>query len=363
MSIDVLSLDGEPFERGQKHGDVFADEVAANVDRYIERFNHYGIDESTAMELADDFASLIADEGPDYMAEMRGISEASGVPITEIALLNARYEVMYGAYAATAAEQTTAPDGCTSFAVQGEVTADGNPYLGQNWDWIPDVDVFVMRVSGDDVASHVAMTEAGIVGGKIGVNEHGIAMTLNGLVTGADGDNTFRLPYHVRFRRVLNSTRLSRAVDAVLKEDRACSANVLLGCDEGEFLNLEALPDLAAYISPDQGILTHANHLEKATDADSQFEELLPDTICRSPRLRRLLEQQSGSLSEQKLRETLQDHFDHPTSVCRHTDPEIPAAEQMVTRASAIISPTDRSLSITTGPPCENEYHTVTVTG
>lgn len=166
MTLDVLALDGSPTERGRRHGEVFADEVAANVERYLDRFAHYGIDEETALGMAEEFVPLVADESPAYAAEMEGVAEGSGVPLVEVALLNARYEVMYGAYAHTAAEQDAPPDGCTSFALQGEVTADGRPYLGQNWDWMPDVDLFVMDVSGDGVADHVALTEAGIVGGK-----------------------------------------------------------------------------------------------------------------------------------------------------------------------------------------------------
>lgn len=367
--IDVLTLEGTPTERGRRHGEAFADEVAANVDRYLRRFAHYGVDAETALEMAREFVPLVEDGAPAYAAEMRGVAAGSGVPLAKVTLLNARYEVLYGAFAGAAAEdgpgdapereRPPSPDGCTSFALQGEVTADGRPYMGQNWDWMPDVDVLVTAVRGDDVATHVAFTEAGIVGGKIGVNKHGTSLALNGLVTSADGESPFRLPYHVRFRDVLNADRLSGAVGAVIGSDRACSANVLLGSAAGEFVNLEVLPESATPISPDGGVLTHANHLEAATAADSRFERLLPDTVCRAPRLRRLLERDAGSLSVGDAKAALRDHFDRPASICRHPDPDVPVDERSVTRASAIIDPTERTLAVTDGQPCENDYRTV----
>jgi isopenicillin-N N-acyltransferase-like protein len=213
-----------------------------------------------------------------------------------------------------------------------------------------------MEVHQADAPDHIVLTEAGIVGGKIGVNEHGIALTLNGLVTSADGEHPFRMPYHVRFRKVLNATRLSETVGAVISTNRACSANVLLGSEVGELLNLEVLPEAMNYVYPDDGVLTHANHLEKPANAESQFEQLLPDTICRAPRLRRLLQMEIGDLSPATLGNALGDHFDHPTSICRHPNPAVPECERSITRVSAIIDIAEQRIHFTDGPPCESKY-------
>lgn len=163
----------------------------------------------------------------------------------------------------------------------------------------------------------------------------------------------------MRFRDVLDASRLSEAVGAVLDVDRACSANVVLGAAAGEFVNLEVLPESAAYISPDGGILTHANHLESATGAESRFERLLPDTVCRAPRLQRLLEREVDDISVADAKAALRDHFDRPTGICRHEDPAVPEHEQTVTRASVIVDPTTRRLAVTDGPPCETDYQVV----
>jgi isopenicillin-N N-acyltransferase-like protein len=357
MTLERLALRGTPTERGRTHGEAFAAEIRTNVECYLDRFAHYGIEADRAREMAAEFVPLVADADAAYAAEMEAIADASGVPLVDVALLNARYEVMYAAYADAAADGADPePDGCTSFAVRGDVTTDGRPRMGQNWDWIPGIEGFVMDVRGGDVADHVAFTEAGIVGGKIGVNEHGIAMALNGLVTAADGEHPFRKPYHVRFREVLDADRLSEAVGAIVEGSRACSANVVLGAAAGEFLNLEALPESVTYVEPRDGILTHANHLEAATEATSRFEQLLPDTVCRSPRLQRLLERGAPTLTEADLKDALRDHFDEPSSICRHVDPALPDEEQTVTRVSAVIDIAEGRLDVTDGAPCEATY-------
>ena len=46
----------------------------------------------------------------------------------------------------TDAEAASAVDGCTSFGIGPEASADGHTYVGQNWDWIPAVEAFVKQV-------------------------------------------------------------------------------------------------------------------------------------------------------------------------------------------------------------------------
>jgi isopenicillin-N N-acyltransferase-like protein len=353
-----LELTGGPRERGLTHGETFATEVAANVDRYLEAFGYYGADEETVYEQAAEFVDIIEAENEAYFAEMEGVAEGAGVDIEDVTLLNARWEVMYSAYAdaAEAAAEDAATDGCTAFGAQPEITASEHTIIGQNWDWKPDIDIFVMDIRQDDAPNMVAMTEAGIVGGKIGVNEHGIGMLLNGLVADGDGDQPFRKPYHVRFREALNAEQLHNAVHPLIEKDRANSANVLLAHEEGEMMDLELAPETENYLYPEDGLLTHANHFEDRSRVDSEFERIVPDSLCRAPRLKRLLSKQRGEISIEKAQETLQDHFGRPGSICMHVDESDPELERSRTNTSMVMDLDERRLLGTYGPPCENEY-------
>ncbi len=360
--LPSVTLSGDPFDRGRRHGESFEAEVAANVDRYLELFEHYGASRDEVLAEAERYLEVIEDCNESYAEELRGVADGSGLSPTRIALLNARYEVIYGAYRdeTDRAERSDGTvDGCTSVGVRPEATADGRTYLGQNWDWLADVadGTVVTRIRREDGPNHVAVTEAGIVGGKMGVNEAGIGLVINGLVSATDGDAPYRKPFHVRCREILEATRLDRAVGSVIDRPRTCSANFLLGHRDGEIIDVEAAPESAAYIYPDDHVLTHANHFERCDGVESRLERLIPDSLCRGPRLRRLLETGRGSIDEESLQSALRDHFDEPASICRHVDPDDPPEEREQTNVSVVLDLEDRSLCATAGPPCERSYH------
>lgn len=362
-ALDRLELTGGPRERGLTHGEAYADEIKANIERYLSVFNHYGADRDTAYEQAEEFVGIIEEENPDYFAEMEAVAEGAGLDTVDVTVLNARWEVMYSAYA-QAAEGTAkdaAPDGCTAFGAQPEITSNGHTIIGQNWDWIPDVDIFVMDIQRDDAPNMVAMTEAGIVGGKIGVNEHGIGMLLNGLVAKGDGDEPFRKPYHVRFREALDSETLHGAIQTLIETDRANSANVLLAHAEGEMIDLELAPQTENHLYPEDGLLIHANHFEERGNVKSEFERIATSTLCRAPRLKRLLSKQRGDIDIDSAQECLQDHFGRPSSICMHVDEDAPEAERSRTNGSFVMDLEERRLYGTYGPPCENDYRSFQV--
>ncbi|MFW5905807.1 MAG: C45 family autoproteolytic acyltransferase/hydrolase, partial [archaeon] len=357
-----LELTGSPHQRGVKHGEEFADEIATNLEIYLDVFEYKGTDEETVYGQAAKFIPLIEEENEEYFVEMQGVAEGSGLSLEDVTILNARYEVMYSAFKQAADEiDEDVADACTAFSVRPEITADGHTYLGQNWDWMPGLETFVMDVRRDDKPNMVVMTEAGIVGGKIGVNEHGIGMTLNGLVTEKDGENPFRKPYHVRFREVLDAERMDKAIAPLITKQRACSGNVIVAHAEGEILNLELAPEAVNYLYPEDHLLTHANHVEDRSSMNSEFEKLIPDTLCRAPRLRRLLAGHSGEIDAEVAKEAFRDHFGKPNSICRHPDEAEPELDRLQTNGSYIMDLTDRRLLGTNGPPCEREYQEFSV--
>jgi len=357
--FERLVVRGSPRERGRAHGERFADEVADNVEIYRERFAHEGLDPATIREESEAYVDVIESANAAYAAEMRGIADASGVPLADVAMLNVRWEVIYPAWGAQADEGDGARgspvDGCTSFGLTPPATADGKTYVGENWDWLAPVgeNLFLAELRREDAPDTLTMTEAGIVGGKIGVNEHGIGLAVNGLVSAADGENGRRKPYHVRFREVLDAERFDDALRPILEPERACSANVLIGHADGEVLNLEAAPERVYVGRPEDGILTHANHFEGEA---VERHDLEPSTLYRGSRLRRLLAAEAGGIDPGTVQSALRDHFSRPASICSHVDESLPAVEHGRTNASFVIDLADRRLFAVRGPPCEGEY-------
>ncbi|XVH33478.1 C45 family autoproteolytic acyltransferase/hydrolase (plasmid) [Haloferacaceae archaeon DSL9] len=351
--LPQITLSGTARERGLDHGEAFADEIRRNVETYLTRFAYHGADEKTVRAQAAEFVPQIEEWNRAYAEELRGIADGSGVPLEEITLLNVRYEVLYAAYSNEAA----GVDGCTSFGLLPEATANDHTYVGQNWDWAASIadTLIVTEVRQESGSDHIAVTEAGIVGGKMGVNERGIGLAVNGLVSPADGESPFRKPFHVRCREVLSADRFDAALEPLIATPRACSANFVVGHADGEVVDVETSPNRAGYVYPKNGIVTHANHFESA-GFESRMERQLPDTLYRSQRLRRTLEQNAGEITAECIESALCDHFGRPASICRHADTSLPPEEHGQTDTSVILDLTDRTLHATRGPPCETPY-------
>lgn len=356
---DRVLLEGDARERGRTHGESRAAEIRENVSAYLDVFEHYGLEESAVFEEAERFLELIHEGNEEYATEMRAIAEGAGLEPASVAILNARYEILYSAYADSIEDGEDPPpaDGCTAFAARAPATADGHTIIGQNWDWIPSINTFIMDLRRPEKPDQLVMTESGIVGGKIGFNEHGIGMLLTGLIGGDDGAEPYRTPYHVRFREALDADRFDRAIRPFLDGDRANSANVVLAHEDGEMIDLELGPETAGYLYGRDGLLVHANHFE-AADVESEFEKILPDTLYRAPRLRRRLRNSRGAIDVETVQAALQDHFGKPASICRHVDRSLDPAEQDRTNGSFVLDLTARRMHATAGPPCSSPYET-----
>lgn len=361
--LPILELEGGPRQRGDAHGRAMASSIRANIETYLRRFEAGGLDRDGARSAAEAWESVFAREAPAYHEEMAGIAEGAELPLTDIVLLNARYEITYTVFsgeagARSAPTEEAAPDGCTSFGLLGEATASGHTVIGQNWDWLADVQghCLVTRVRRSDGPDYVGFTEAGIAGCKIGVNEAGLGLSVNGLVTPREGANRNMRPFHLRCRDILDATRYDRAIAAVVSTPRTCSANFLIGHADGEIIDIEATPDHCAYIYPQDGIVTHANHLQAETRIPSLFERLSPHSLFRSHRLGRLLRAGGTAIGQDRIAGALTDHFSRPGSICRHADETLAPAIRVVTVTAAIMDLNARTLWATAGPPCEHRF-------
>jgi isopenicillin-N N-acyltransferase-like protein len=370
-SIPLLITEGDAHARGLAHGRRFAGEIADNVGTYLRRFAASGLDRDAAFAEAERWLAAIEAESPCYGEEMRGIAKGCGQNNATIALLNARYELAFTLFGQEATNQAGAtpaamrndllevgPDGCTTFGLLPEATADRHAWLGQNWDWLAGVHgrTFVLRVRRKDKPGFVCLTEAGIAGGKMGVNECGIGLVENGLASSHDGRNPYRKPFHVRCREVLDAERFEDAMRPVIDTPRTCSANFVIGEAGGRIVDIESSPDHASRSYPTDGIITHSNHFLDTGHGESLLEKVAPNTLHRVDRMRALLAPDRGAISFDHMRAAARDHRGTPYGICRHPDPQQLDARRTMTVGAVLIDLDARVMHVANGPPCENEY-------
>ncbi|MGE0255401.1 MAG: C45 family autoproteolytic acyltransferase/hydrolase [Alphaproteobacteria bacterium] len=362
-ALPILDLGDDPYERGLVHGRTLAAEVRGNLHTYLARFAAGGLDADVVRAEGDVWAEVIAAQNAEYAEEMRGIADGAGMSLAELAVLNARYEITFGLFgreakAADALKATEGTDGCSSFGALAEATADGHTILGQNWDWLAGIHgrCVVLRITRRARPSLVCFTEAGIVGGKMGINANGIGLVENGLVSDHDGRHPREKPFHVRCREVLDAETYDHALAPIVATRRVCSANFVIGQAGGEIVDIETSPDAVSYLFPRDGLVTHSNHFMDPRHGPSQMERIGPSTIFRASRLDRLLRRHVGRLDRVVIAGALADHFGYPNAICRHPDERQPEAKRTMSNASLILDLDDRVMWVANGPPCCNAY-------
>jgi isopenicillin-N N-acyltransferase-like protein len=364
--LPLIDLCGAPHEMGRIHGESAREAIASNLDLYFRRFaDEGGVAREEACRRGAAYLRVIDANAPDYGEMVRGIAEASGRPLDEIAALNARYEILYSEFTRTIMElaRQVAPsgaDGCTAFAALPEATPDGHLRMGENWDWIPGVRGLMLRLEQPDGFRALCFTEAGIAGGKIGLNEAGIGLAINGLVSTLDSWRRLKTPFHVRTWRVLTSRTLDDALHAILDEERSCSANFLIGhldaAGRAGAVDVETSPLGATRIQA-QGVFAHANHFldPKALRIEQPVDER-SSTYRRCDRMQTLLERYRGQLDDARLCELLRDHHGYPQSVCAHPSPLWPESEAYCTVLGVVMDLHARTILAAPGNPCVTPF-------
>jgi isopenicillin-N N-acyltransferase-like protein len=359
--LPIIDLVGDAAARGAVHGTALSGQIRDNIATYLARFEAGGIDRESALAEGARWGERIAALDPDYAAEIAAIADAAGLDRAPIAMLNARWELSYSLFADEVAFDRA--DGCTSFAALPETTKSGTTLLGQNWDWLKGLvgRMAVLRCHRDDAPDYVCLTQAGIAGGIMGLNEAGIGLVVNGLTTDREGLDPSRKPFHLRIREILGTTSFADAMKVVLGAPRVCSANYLIGHADGEAIDIEAAPDEEAVLYPEDGVITHANHFEALPSVTSTIQRRSPSTLYRARRLRKLMRQANRPIDIDLMQTLFTDHFSRPHSICCHPDTAEPETNQMTTVASIILDLSNRTLYVTDGPPCGGAYQDVSL--
>lgn len=359
--LPFLDLDPDPTVAGRQHGLALAPAIAGNLQTYFERFAIAGSDRKTVLDESERWAGFIQTDNPDYYSEMVGIAQGANLSVAEITMLNVRYELTYSIYANEAdilRGNGPAQEGCTLWGLMPEMTADRTCMIGQNWDWLAGLvgHTCIKRVRRGQTQDtgkpdYIGFTEAGIAGCKMGVNAAGIGLCLSGLTTEHEGGPDLRKPVHVRCAEVLDAWRFSEALRPVVQTDRVCSANFMIGHGDGEIIDIEATQKYCAYLYPENGIVTHSNHLLAETRVASTMERIATSTLFRHRRVARSLQARAGLIDLDKIYATMSDQFSAPTGVCQHPDPNRPAQARNTTVSSIAIDLKNGILWATDGPP------------
>ena len=358
LKTPLVKIKGDAYTRGMQHGSKAKKLIEYNLEFYKKYFAELlKIEWNEAIGKIDNSISKLEKYYSEIMREIEGIADGAQRKVEDIVVLNARYELAI----TSLAEKYL--DGCTSFAFTPEATSSGHTVIGQNWDFMHGLKescilLLIEREDGPNIAMHV---EAGMVGHK-GLNSAGMGLCVNALISSEDKIQPAIPLISVISRRILDSERLRDAFSAVLKAERSASINFMIAHSGGEILNLEVTPNDVAVIYPEQGILTHSNNfLSKNIIVKDLGKLFFPDSIIRWHRMKRIFNRKVGEIDLEGIKSATSDHFDHPYSICRHLDKDSNVDNRFETIVSMIMDLNERSIYLSEGNPCEQEYKKVPI--
>jgi isopenicillin-N N-acyltransferase-like protein len=360
----LISIHGAPYERGFQYGTHARDRVRGSLGFYEKVFQAaLNVEWSWVRDRVRPFSTAIADFSENIDQEMRGLADGAGIDYEDVLCLNCRTEVLSAATVRSATGRRGRFAGeCSAFAAEGPATANGSVIVGQNWDFIPgcEQNTVLLSVEQDDGPNYITLLEAGLLG-KMGMNEVGVTLTTNFLVTERDLGEA-GLPFHVILRALIESASVAEAVQSLQQMTRSGSANYTLASAAGLVLNIETAPGAGSEIaveSPEASVLAHTNHfvsnqfLCRSPDVYSMaLNEGIGSTVPRLSRLQTLMLQHNGQIDREQMQSVLADHQGRPLCLCVHEDLDLPPHERCATRAALIMEPASKEMWLAAGNPC-----------
>ena len=354
-NFPYVEIEGTPFEIGFQHGELFKDKILNSIQRYKEMFMDYSnLEWSRAKKLSTRFVEVIRDYNPDYLEEIRGVAEGSGLDFEDILALNCRSELVF-----VGNELDKADGGCTSIGISSDAGTGGDAFLAHNWDWKTSQreSMIMMKITQKNGRPTIFMvTEAGIIG-KTGFNSAGVGLYLNALSTDQAPKG---LPLHMAMRGILDCETLAEAVKAATRFQLGCCANFMIGHKNGECVDIEIENEEFDVLYPKDGIIVHTNHFISSRlpilPRKDMGKRKFTDSFVRLGRADKLLRKKGSEISEEDIKAVLTDHVEYPSSICRHDDEKLEKGLRMGTVFSMIINLTKGEILFCKGNPCELEY-------
>jgi isopenicillin-N N-acyltransferase-like protein len=385
----VIAVSGGAYERGKQYGAASAALIRHSIASYARLFAYRrGIDWAASCAEALTYRLLLADVAPHLLEEMQGIADGAGLTFAEILALNVRTELMAGVGSGvyhsehrgalernrqagvpqhgddipvSVASTVEVDDGeCTTVAALPVATAHGGTLLAQTWDWSGDqrAACVILRIHGPDLPDILTVTEAGMVA-KIGLNNAGVAVSLNLLRSHADGREP-GMPVHVLLRLMLEAKSFEEAQKLASLMPAGGSSCVTLASGRGQVVSLEITPTAVGVVAAEDGLLAHTNH---CVDASTIVGECPLDPISTSyERMGRgwsLLRAVHGAISVATMEAILRDREGAPRCICRTPDMRLHPVDRGESILGVVMEVEQGVIHIAPGVPCAVEFETV----
>ena len=279
QGIPVLHLRGGPEEMGRQQGDLLGRQFAALRSAYVDQFFPGALERNGALAFG---LTLVRFMPPDYVAEMKGLADASGVDGAGVIFGNTFTDSFRAIF-------------CSVVLARGEATADGSVLFARNLDF-PSLGILhkatvvtVYHHTAEGRHGFVSVGWPGAVGVVSGMNDAGLCLAT--LVSLSQKGVMPGMPYAMMYRTILEQCATPAEALAMVKRTPRTSANNLaVASPDKEPLVIEFTPAKVAARRPVRGVVMATNHFrspELAAGAKPSCRRFatLEDQVAKGERL------------------------------------------------------------------------------
>ncbi|WP_299529990.1 C45 family peptidase [Ulvibacterium sp.] len=231
-----LYIEGNPLELGLTTGSLTQELFHKQEDALLTKVNEL-VPSNTKQYLLRKFLAwfnrkMYLNIREEYKTEIYGIAQYASDAYAHIADAYPRILYLHGAHDIGHALQDLALVGCSSFAVWGDQTEDGQLLIGRNFDFYAGDDFaeekIIAFVNPDEGHKFMSVTWGGMIGVVSGMNDQGLTVTINA------GKSKFPLvaktPISLVTREILQyASTLEEAVAIARKREVFVSESIFVG--------------------------------------------------------------------------------------------------------------------------------------
>lgn len=351
----VVSAAGSRFEIGYEHGSQARELVKGTLDWSLQQLATGGVDRREAIRRAQVLLPYVQRYAPELLEESAGIAEGAGLSLTDLVIINARYELLF-LTGSEAPRPGVAGAECTLFGLSGRQTESGTPVIGQNVDlgaearplWI------LLDLQPPGAPRVLTITMAGMLAQE-GINSAGLALCGSMVRSSGWGEG---LPTRKFLRRrVLEQRSVREAIQTIKNAPKRASSHNLLLADANSVADVETTADEVRVLEVTERPLAHTNHYLHAefSSTNDNLGAYLENSRARLTRMQEMLDLIPRPLRLEALKAALADHAEEPDAVCRHAERDAWRGE---TNVAVIAEPAQRTLHVALGPPCTSPFFT-----
>jgi predicted choloylglycine hydrolase len=331
MSFSIIHLDGSYYSIGYSEG-----QRAAQKQRLLRHVLKLPIFADVISERFNKITQLLSEYNPGLLDEMKGFSDAIGIPYPEVVVKMSLYGF-----------KPIIPGACTQIALLPERTANRHMLIGRSYDF-SDIRVLTDRrlvlLSPEGSLASIG-TSQHFFGRYDGMNSAGLYVGMSAALGKGYQKEGFFFPMVVRI--LLDSCRFANeALQLIQKIPHSASYNYLIA-DAGNAYVVEVSPPKFAIRQAKKGLLIATNHYVSPSMKEEQ-KKVLPNSMFRYRTVEGLL----GGSSKNDLsglQKVLSGH--HDEGVCVHHYMSF-----LGTLWSATYDLDTKEVYYALGAPCLNSY-------